>query len=66
MTMLGRVRRRQVDDDPALEQTRPAFTTRSSDFYKAVMVQAQRLRLEYVLSLVTMGAVQLLRPSQRC
>lgn len=49
MTMLGRVRRRQADDDPTLEQARPAFTNRSTDFYKAVMVQAQRARLEYVL-----------------
>jgi hypothetical protein len=46
MTMLGRVRRRQVDDDPMLVQTRPAVTSRSEDFYKAVMVQSQRLRLE--------------------
>jgi hypothetical protein len=46
MTMLGRVRRRQVDDDPALENARPAFTPRITDFYKALMVQAQRVRLE--------------------
>lgn len=46
VTMLGRVRRRQIDDNPALEQLRPAVTTRSTDFYKAVMVQSQRLRLE--------------------
>jgi hypothetical protein len=46
MTMLGRVRRRQVDDNPSLEQARPAFTPRTSDFYKALMIQAQRLRLE--------------------
>lgn len=44
--MLGRVRRRQVDDDHSIEQTRLASTSRSEDFYKAVMVQAQRLRLE--------------------
>jgi len=46
MAMLGRVRRRQVDDDPPLEHARPAFTPRISDFYKALMVQAQRLHLE--------------------
>jgi hypothetical protein len=48
MTMLGRVRRRQVDDNPALAQSRPAVSSRSEDFYKAVTVQSQRLRLEYV------------------
>jgi hypothetical protein len=46
MTMLGRVRRRQIVDNPSLEQTRPAFTSRTMDYYKALMVQAQRLRLE--------------------
>jgi hypothetical protein len=46
MTMLGRVRRRQIDDDQSLEQTRPAFTSRTMDYYKALMVEAQRLRLE--------------------
>ena len=46
MTMLGRVRRCQIDDDPSLEQTRPAFTSRTMDYYKALMVEAQRLRLE--------------------
>ncbi|KAG2081889.1 hypothetical protein BD769DRAFT_1683568 [Suillus cothurnatus] len=46
MSMLGRVRRRQVDDNMSLEQARPAFTPRISDFYKARMVQAQHLRLE--------------------
>jgi hypothetical protein len=44
--MLGRVQRRQVDDNPILAQTRPAGTSRSEDFYKAVMVQSQRLQLE--------------------
>lgn len=48
MAMLGRVRRRQVDSDPYLEQARPAYTPRVFDFYKALMVQAQRLRLESV------------------
>ncbi|KAH9023664.1 hypothetical protein EDB85DRAFT_306089 [Lactarius pseudohatsudake] len=46
MTMLGRVRRRQIDDNPALEHMRPAFTARTMDYYKALMVQAQRLRLD--------------------
>lgn len=46
MTMLGRVRRRQVDDNPSLELSRPAFTSRAMDYYKALMVQSQRLRLE--------------------
>jgi len=48
MTMLGRVRHHQIDDNPTLEQTRPAFTSRTMDYYKVLMVQAQRLRLEYV------------------
>jgi hypothetical protein len=46
MAMLGRVRHRQVDDNMSLEQAQPAFTPRISDFYKALMVQAQRLRLK--------------------
>lgn len=46
MSMLGCVRCRQVDDNMSLEQARPAFTPRILDFYKALMVQAQRLRLE--------------------
>jgi hypothetical protein len=49
MTMLGRVRRRQADDDPTIEDRRPAATTRSQDFYKALMVEAQHLHLEYVI-----------------
>ena len=48
MTMLGRVRHRQADDDPTLDSRRPPSSTRGSDFYKALMVEAQRLRLEYV------------------
>ena len=47
MTMLGRVRHRQVDDDRTLEISRPAASNRSSEFYKALMVEAQRLQLEY-------------------
>ena len=46
MTMLGRVRRRQVDDDPSLGTTRPSDSPRVKDFYKAVMIQSQRMRLE--------------------
>jgi hypothetical protein len=49
MTMLGRVRRRQADDDPTLDGRRPASSTRGSDFCKALMVEAQRLQLEYVI-----------------
>jgi len=48
MTMLGRVRHRQADDDPTLDGRRPASSSRGSDFCKALMVEAQRLRLEYV------------------
>lgn len=46
--MLGHVRRCQANDDPTLDGQRPASSTRGSDFYKALMVEAQRLRLEYV------------------
>jgi hypothetical protein len=49
MTMLGRVRRRQEDENPEICTSRPAKTSRTEDFYKAVMVQSQRLRLEYVI-----------------
>jgi hypothetical protein len=55
--MLGRVRRRQVDDDPLLDRTRPAMTSRCVDFYKAIMVEAQRLRLEYVKALLGWDAL---------
>ena len=44
MTMLGRVRRCQADDDPTLDGQRPASSMRGSDFCKALMVEAQRLR----------------------
>lgn len=47
MTMLGRVRRRQEDEDPTIRVSRPAKTSRTEDYYKAVMIQSQRLRLEY-------------------
>ena len=46
MTMLGRVRRRQEDENPDIRRSRPAKNSRTEDFYKAVMVQSQRLRLE--------------------
>ena len=41
MTMLGHVHRRQADDDPTLDSRRPPSSTRGSDFYKALMVEAQ-------------------------
>jgi len=44
MTMLGHVHRRQVDDDPSLETDSPHV----KDFYKAVMIQSQRMHLEQV------------------
>lgn len=44
MTMLGRVRRCQADDDPTLDGQRPASSMRGSDFCKALMVEAQQLR----------------------
>ncbi|KAN0126223.1 hypothetical protein V8E53_015268 [Lactarius tabidus] len=46
MTMLGRVRCCQVDDDRTLKISRPASSNCSSEFYKALMVEAQRLQLE--------------------
>ncbi|KAI5822687.1 hypothetical protein K523DRAFT_367004, partial [Schizophyllum commune Tattone D] len=45
MTMLGRIRRRQVDDNPALDQSRPFKTSRVNDFYKALLANANRQRL---------------------
>jgi hypothetical protein len=62
MTMLGRVRRRQADDDPTLDGRRPASSTRGSDFCKALMVEAQRLRLEYVYHLEPMGHESIAKP----
>jgi len=35
-----------VDDNPSLKLSRPAFTSRAMDYYKALMVQSQRLHLE--------------------
>ena len=49
MTMLGRVRQRQEDENPEIQVSRPAKNSRTEDFYKAVMVQSQRLRLEWVV-----------------
>jgi hypothetical protein len=46
MTMLGRVRARQEEECPDIRTSRPAKSSRSEGFYKAVMVQSQRLRLE--------------------
>ena len=46
MVMLGRVRRRQCDDDPTLARCRPAESDRLKEFYKAVRVTAQRQRYE--------------------
>ena len=60
MTMLGRVRRRQVDDDRTLDTSRPASSNRSSEFYKALMVEAQRLQLEYDESLFS----EMIRPGK--
>ncbi|KAH9006639.1 hypothetical protein EDB84DRAFT_1605017 [Lactarius hengduanensis] len=47
MTMLGRVRRRQVDNDRMLDADRLASSNRSLDFYQALMVEAQCLQLEH-------------------
>lgn len=54
MTMLGRVRRRQEDENPEIRTSRPAKNSRTTDFYKAVMVQSQRLRLEYGLFILNL------------
>jgi len=50
--MLGRVRRHQEDENHRICTSRPAKTSRTEDFYKAVMVQSQRLRLEYAKALL--------------
>ena len=39
MTMLGRVRCPQEDENHRIRTSRPAKTSRTEDFYKAVMVQ---------------------------
>ncbi|KAF8582742.1 hypothetical protein K439DRAFT_1661640 [Ramaria rubella] len=46
MVMLGRVRRRQEEDNPNLTLSRPAHTSRTKDFLKSVMVEAQRLQMD--------------------
>ncbi|THH15033.1 hypothetical protein EUX98_g9527 [Antrodiella citrinella] len=45
MTMLGRICRRQYDDDPSLAQTRPAQSVRSREVFSALMAEAERLRM---------------------
>ncbi|KAF8803900.1 hypothetical protein BYT27DRAFT_7061351, partial [Phlegmacium glaucopus] len=67
MMMLGRVRRRcQEEENPAIHLSRPAKTSPTKDFYKAVMVQSQRLRIESENFDVTKGAILdlELRPEQ--
>ncbi|KAK0438855.1 uncharacterized protein EV420DRAFT_1585393 [Desarmillaria tabescens] len=46
MTMLGRVHGRQEDDNPDLKHSRPAANSRTVEFYKAIMIQAQRHHLQ--------------------
>ncbi|KAF8961564.1 hypothetical protein BDZ97DRAFT_1201735 [Flammula alnicola] len=57
MTMLGRVRRRQEDENPDIKISRPSKDSRTQDFYKAVMVQAQRIRLESEDFDITKGTI---------
>ncbi|PPR04719.1 hypothetical protein CVT24_011841 [Panaeolus cyanescens] len=66
MTMLGRVRRRQEDTDPSLITKRPAKNSRTDDFFRALMVQAQRYRLESADFDITQGTIldSQLRPEQ--
>jgi hypothetical protein len=46
--MLGRVRCRQVDDNPSLDQMRPAMTSQCLDFYKSGTMASARVReLDY-------------------
>lgn len=45
MTMLGRVRRRQYDDDPSLLDSRPAESIRSREVFNALMTEAERIRM---------------------
>jgi hypothetical protein len=60
--MLGRVRRRQVDDNLSLEHARPAFMPHISKFYEVLMVQAQRLHYEHVqgMFLISFGLIHVL------
>ncbi|PPQ83254.1 hypothetical protein CVT24_001164 [Panaeolus cyanescens] len=66
MTMLGRVRRRQEDTDPSLITKRPAKNSHTDDFFRALMVQAQRYRLESADFDITQGTIldSQLRPEQ--
>ena len=52
MTMLGRICWRQEDKNQRICISRPAKTSRTEDFYKAVMVQSQLLHLEYAKALL--------------
>ncbi|THU81349.1 hypothetical protein K435DRAFT_873430 [Dendrothele bispora CBS 962.96] len=65
-TMLGCVQRRQEDNNPKLKEERPATNSRCEDYYKALMIQAQCLRLEKDDFDVTVGTIleQQLRPQQ--
>ncbi|KAF8802301.1 hypothetical protein BYT27DRAFT_7055316, partial [Phlegmacium glaucopus] len=66
MTMLGRVRHCQEEENPAIHLSRPAKTSQTKDFYKAVMVQSQHLRIESENFDVTKGTIldSELRPEQ--
>ena len=46
VVMLGRVRRRQYEDDRTLDQRRPAKSSRVDDYYKAIVAEAARLQFE--------------------
>jgi hypothetical protein len=60
MTMLGRVRRRQEDENLEIRTSRLAKTSRTEDFYKAVMIQSQRLRLEYAIKVLGLSQIIML------
>ena len=57
MTMLDHVHHHQVDDDQTIEISCPASSNCSSEFYKALMVEAQHLQLEYKCLLPWMKGV---------
>ena len=48
MIMLGHVHHCQADDDATFDGRCPASSAHGSDFCKALMVEAQQLRLEYI------------------
>lgn len=50
MTMLGRVRARQEAENPTLHTERPCFTEQTRQYQKALMITAQRQKLEYVFA----------------